>query len=85
MVSKNTVCLWYNGAALDAAEFYARTFPDSAVGAITRAPGDYPAGKQHCPAGKQSTGTMSDHARLMDGMMQMMDQEASMMSMPMGQ
>jgi predicted 3-demethylubiquinone-9 3-methyltransferase (glyoxalase superfamily) len=33
MVSKNTVCLWYNGTALDAAKFYAETFPDIAVGA----------------------------------------------------
>ncbi|MEN9538481.1 MAG: hypothetical protein RLZZ126_716 [Pseudomonadota bacterium] len=46
MIAKNTICLWYNGAALEAAEFYARTFPDSAVGAIHRAPADYPAGKQ---------------------------------------
>jgi predicted 3-demethylubiquinone-9 3-methyltransferase (glyoxalase superfamily) len=46
MVSKNTICLWYDGTALEAAQFYAKTFPDSAVGAIHRAPGDYPAGKQ---------------------------------------
>ena len=46
MVSKNTICLWYDGAALDAAQFYAETFPDSALGAILRAPCDYPAGKQ---------------------------------------
>ncbi|GHD59464.1 VOC family protein [Jeongeupia chitinilytica] len=46
MASKNTICLWYDGAALEAAEFYAKTFPDSAVGAILRAPGDYPAGKE---------------------------------------
>ncbi|MNE03701.1 3-demethylubiquinone-9 3-methyltransferase [compost metagenome] len=46
MVSKNTICLWYDGTAADAAKFYAETFPDSAVGAIVRAPGDYPAGKQ---------------------------------------
>jgi 2-polyprenyl-6-hydroxyphenyl methylase/3-demethylubiquinone-9 3-methyltransferase len=46
MVSKNTICLWYDGTALDAAKFYAETFPDSAVGAVHRAPGDYPAGKQ---------------------------------------
>src|SRR3954466_6711973 len=46
MVSKNTICLWFDGAALDAATFYAKTFPDSAVGAIHRAPGDYPDGKQ---------------------------------------
>ena len=46
MTSKNTICLWYDGAAVDAANFYAKTFPDSAVGAIHRAPGDYPDGKQ---------------------------------------
>jgi 2-polyprenyl-6-hydroxyphenyl methylase/3-demethylubiquinone-9 3-methyltransferase len=46
MVSKNTLCLWYEGTALEAARFYAETFPDSSVGAIFRAPGDYPAGKQ---------------------------------------
>jgi predicted 3-demethylubiquinone-9 3-methyltransferase (glyoxalase superfamily) len=44
--AKNTICLWYNGDAEDAARFYAKTFPDSAVGAVHRAPGDYPAGKQ---------------------------------------
>jgi 2-polyprenyl-6-hydroxyphenyl methylase/3-demethylubiquinone-9 3-methyltransferase len=46
MASKNTICLWYDGAALDAATFYAATFPDSKVGAVHRAPGDYPDGKQ---------------------------------------
>jgi predicted 3-demethylubiquinone-9 3-methyltransferase (glyoxalase superfamily) len=46
MVSKNTICLWFNGAAQEAAEFYAATIPDSRVGAIRRAPGDYPAGKE---------------------------------------
>jgi len=46
MASKNTICLWYDGTAVDAARFYAETFPDSAVGTIHRAPGDYPAGKQ---------------------------------------
>jgi len=45
MVSKNTICLWFDGTALDAAQFYAATFPDSAVGAVFRAPTDYPAGK----------------------------------------
>jgi 2-polyprenyl-6-hydroxyphenyl methylase/3-demethylubiquinone-9 3-methyltransferase len=43
--AKNTICLWYDGAAQDAAEFYARTFPDSRVEAVFRAPADYPAGK----------------------------------------
>jgi predicted 3-demethylubiquinone-9 3-methyltransferase (glyoxalase superfamily) len=46
VVAKNTICLWYDGTALDAAQFYAETFPDSAVGKVLRAPGDYPAGKQ---------------------------------------
>ena len=46
MASKTTICLWYDGTALEAAQFYAKTFPDSAVGTILRAPGDYPDGKQ---------------------------------------
>ena len=46
MIHKNIVCLWYDGTALDAANFYAETFPDSAVTAVHRAPGDYPDGKQ---------------------------------------
>ena len=46
MNSKNTICLWYERDALEAANFYAQTFPDSAVGAVHRAPGDYPNGKQ---------------------------------------
>ena len=46
MTSKNTICLWYDNAALEAAEFYARTFPDSAVKAVHHAPSDYPSGKQ---------------------------------------
>lgn len=46
MISKNTICLWYDRDALDAANFYAETFPDSTVGDILRAPGDYPDGKQ---------------------------------------
>lgn len=46
MVSKNTICLWYDGTALHAAKFYAETFLDSRVDAVHRAPGDYPSGKQ---------------------------------------
>ena len=46
MNSKNTICLWFDGGALDAARFYAETFPESAVGAVSCAPGDYPNGKQ---------------------------------------
>lgn len=43
-VSKNTICLWFDKDAEAAARFYAATFPDSAVGAIFRAPTDYPSG-----------------------------------------
>jgi len=46
MASKNTICLWYDGNAEEAANFYARTFPDSRVGAVRRAPSDFPSGKQ---------------------------------------
>jgi len=46
MQSKNTVCLWFDGDAEAAANFYAQTFPDSAVGAVHRAPGDFPSGRQ---------------------------------------
>jgi 2-polyprenyl-6-hydroxyphenyl methylase/3-demethylubiquinone-9 3-methyltransferase len=46
MTSKNTLCLWFDGTATEAAAFYAATFPDSAVGAVTRAPGDFPAGAE---------------------------------------
>ena len=46
MTAKNTICLWFDGTALDAARFYADTIPDSVVTAVHRAPGDYPSGKQ---------------------------------------
>jgi len=46
MIKKNTICVWYDDAALEAAQFYAKTFPDSAVGDVMRAPGDNPSGKQ---------------------------------------
>jgi len=46
MAIKNTICLWYDGTALDAAAFYAETFPDTQVLAVHHAPGDYPAGKE---------------------------------------
>ena len=45
-MAKNVICLWYDGTAEEAARFYARTFPDSSVTAVHRAPGDYPNGKQ---------------------------------------
>ena len=46
MIPKNTICLWYDNDALGAAEFYAATFPDSQVGRVSTAPGDFPGGKQ---------------------------------------
>ena len=44
--AKNTICLWYDGGAEEAARFYAKTFPNSSVGAVHRAPGDFPSGKK---------------------------------------
>ncbi|MBN8478379.1 MAG: VOC family protein [Burkholderiales bacterium] len=44
--AKNTICLWYDGDAENAARFYAETFPDSFVGAVHLAPGDFPSGKK---------------------------------------
>ena len=46
MLSKNTICLWFDGTALEAAQFYAQTFPDSQLGPIHCAPSDFPSGKQ---------------------------------------
>jgi len=46
IMKKNTLCLWYNYDAEEAANFYARTFPDSKVGAVHKAPTDFPGGKQ---------------------------------------
>src|SRR5207237_10266199 len=46
MKSKNTICLWFNKDAQDAAHFYAATFPDSKVTAVHTAPADYPSGKE---------------------------------------
>ena len=46
MTHKNTICLWFDGTALEAATFYAETFPDSAVTGVHHAPGDYPSGKK---------------------------------------
>ena len=46
MANKAILCLWYNKDAEEAANFYAATFPDSKVGAVHRAPGDNPSGKE---------------------------------------
>lgn len=46
MSPRITPCLWYDGTAEEAARFYAATFPNSAVDAIHRAPGDYPDGHE---------------------------------------
>ena len=48
-MAKNTICLWYDHDAEEAARFYAKTFPDSRVGAVHRAPSDYPDGKAGNP------------------------------------
>lgn len=42
----NRICLWFEGGAEDAARFYAETFPNSFVGDVLRAPGDFPSGKR---------------------------------------
>ena len=44
-IPKNTICLWFDKDAVAAAEFYASVFPDSHVGAVHRAAGDFPGGK----------------------------------------
>jgi 2-polyprenyl-6-hydroxyphenyl methylase/3-demethylubiquinone-9 3-methyltransferase len=44
-LARNTICLWFDGTAEAAAQFYAATFPDSSVGAVWRAPGDFPGGR----------------------------------------
>ena len=48
-MAKNTICLWYDKDAEAAARFYAKTFPDSAVGAVHHAPSDFPGGKKGEP------------------------------------
>lgn len=45
-MSKASICLWFDGQAEDAANFYTATFPDTRVGAVLRAPGDYRDGKE---------------------------------------
>ena len=45
-IAKNTICVWYDKDAEEAANFYAATFPNSSVGAVHKAPGDFPGGKK---------------------------------------
>lgn len=45
-MAQATLCLWFDKTAEEAAKFYAATFPNSSVGKVSRAPGDYPSGKQ---------------------------------------
>jgi 2-polyprenyl-6-hydroxyphenyl methylase/3-demethylubiquinone-9 3-methyltransferase len=45
-LAKNTICIWYDNGAAEAAQFYARTFPDSSVGNVHRAPADFPSGQK---------------------------------------
>ena len=44
-MKKGTIWLWFNKDAEEAARFYAKTFPNSEVGAVRRAPADFPSGK----------------------------------------
>ena len=46
MIPRNTICLWYDGTALEAARFYASVFPDSQVRAVHHAPSDFPSGNE---------------------------------------
>ncbi|HEY0158080.1 MAG TPA: VOC family protein [Thermoanaerobaculia bacterium] len=46
MTPKNTICLWFDKDAVDAARFYAATFPNSEVTAVREAPADFPGGKK---------------------------------------
>jgi len=48
-MNKNTICLWYDRDAEDAARFYAEVFPNSSVGKVHYAPGDFPGGKEGAP------------------------------------
>ena len=46
MIPKNTIFLWFDKDAEEAANFYAATFPDSKVTSVFRAPSDFPGGKK---------------------------------------
>lgn len=46
MIAKNTICVWYDKGAEEAARFYATVFPDTRINAVHRAPADFPSGKK---------------------------------------
>ncbi len=46
MINKNTICLWFDKDAEEAANFYASIFPDTKVTSVSRAPSDFPGGKK---------------------------------------
>lgn len=46
MKAKNTICLWFNNDAHEAAKFYAETFPDSEINSVFEAPSDFPGGSK---------------------------------------
>ncbi len=48
-MAKNTICLWFDKDAEEAARFYSATFPDSTLGAVHRAPSDFPGGREGEP------------------------------------
>jgi len=48
-MAKNTICLWYDKDAEEAARFYSKTFPESTIGAVHHAPSDFPSGKKGDP------------------------------------
>jgi hypothetical protein len=70
-MGKNTICVWYDKDAEAAARFYAETFPDSTVGAVHRAPSDFPSGKkgdvltvEFTVAGVSCIGARLSHGRI---------------------
>jgi len=45
-MDKITPCLWFDGNALEAAQFYTSVFPNSAINHVQRSPVDTPSGKE---------------------------------------
>lgn len=48
-MSKGTICLWFDKDAEEAARFYSKTFPNSSLGDVQRAPSDFPGGGKGDP------------------------------------